>query len=295
MGHNATTTIDHNRTQQFSASRLPKLTLPTFSGNPLAWLTFWDSFQAAIHLNPNLSGVQKFNYLKAQLQGNAARTIDGIPLCDQNYLHAVTLLQDRFRQTHKLVAAHMQALLVVPNPTNTLSSLRTFHDTIESHSQGLSSLGKPEQSYGDLLVPIILSKLPRDIKQNLARSSNSTEWKFSQLMSAILREVEILETGNTNSYRSPFTATFMVNSKSPRSTKPIDKGPQSCAFCKGPHTANLCTATDHQQKLDIVKQNNLCFNCLGKHRVSTCSSKHRCRKCHRKHHTSFCTEASPFK
>ena len=72
MGPNITTTIDHNHIQQFAASRLPKLTLLTFSGNPLAWLTFWDSFQAAIYLNPNLSGVQKFNYLKAQLQGDAA-------------------------------------------------------------------------------------------------------------------------------------------------------------------------------------------------------------------------------
>ena len=187
----------------------------------------------------------------------------------------------------------MQALLEVPNPTNTLSSLCTFHDTIESHASGLSSLGKPEQSYGDLLAPVILGKLPKDIKQNLARSSTSTEWKFPQLMSAILREIEILETGNTNSYRSPFTAAFIVNSKPPRSTKPNDKGPQSCAFCKGPHTANQCTITDHQRRLDIVKQNNLCFNCLGKHRVSTCSSRHRCRKCHRKHHTSLCTEANP--
>ena len=70
---------DHSQSQQFVTSRLPKLTLPSFSGNPLEWLTFWDSFQAAIHLNPNLSGIQKFNYLKVQLQGDAARTIEGFP------------------------------------------------------------------------------------------------------------------------------------------------------------------------------------------------------------------------
>jgi len=40
---------------QFAANRLPKLSLPMFSGNSLEWLTFWDSFQAAIHLNPSLS------------------------------------------------------------------------------------------------------------------------------------------------------------------------------------------------------------------------------------------------
>ena len=94
--------------------------------SPLDWLSFWDSFQAAIHLNPNLSGIQKFNYLKSQLQGDAARCIDGIPLSDQNYLHAVTLLQDHFRQTHKLVSAHMQTFIESPNPTNTLNSLRKF-------------------------------------------------------------------------------------------------------------------------------------------------------------------------
>ena len=44
-----TTTVDHhNHSQQFAASRLPNLALPTFSSNPLAWLTFWDLFQALI-------------------------------------------------------------------------------------------------------------------------------------------------------------------------------------------------------------------------------------------------------
>ena len=46
--------------QQFANTRLPNLTLPTFSGDPLYWLTFCDSFYMTIHANPNLSGIQKF-------------------------------------------------------------------------------------------------------------------------------------------------------------------------------------------------------------------------------------------
>ena len=46
---------------------LPKLALPTFSGNILEWQTFWDSYESAVHENPVLTNVQKFNYLKAQL------------------------------------------------------------------------------------------------------------------------------------------------------------------------------------------------------------------------------------
>ena len=283
----------HDHSQQFAVSRLPKLTLPKFSGDPLEWLTFWDSFQAAIHQNPNLGGVQKFNYLKAQLHGDAARTIAGFPLSDQNYLHAISILRERFGDPYKLVDAHMQAFIDMLNPSSSFTSLRLFHDNVETHTRGLSSLGKSAEKYGDLLVPVILRKLPNDIKQNLAREAATSEWTYPQLMSAILKEIRILEAGSSTSCRSQPTATFLTTSKPSHPNKGHDKRPQSCVYCKGPHSANQCTATNHQRRLETIKQNSLCFNCLGKHKVSACPSKQRCRKCHRKHHTSLCTEATP--
>ena len=58
-------------------SRLPKLTLPIFEGNLLTWQTFWDSFESAVHLNNVLTDVQKLNYLRAHLGGEASRAIAG--------------------------------------------------------------------------------------------------------------------------------------------------------------------------------------------------------------------------
>ena len=58
-----------SRDMHMSYSRLPKLHLPTFDGNPLQWQTFWASFSAAVDSNPCLTGVQKFNYLRTQLKG----------------------------------------------------------------------------------------------------------------------------------------------------------------------------------------------------------------------------------
>ena len=87
------------------------------------WQTFWDSFNAAVHTNTNLTGVKRFNYLRAQLQGDAARVVAGFPLTDVNYQHAITLLRERFGQPYKLINAHMQALLNLTNVTNTPSSL----------------------------------------------------------------------------------------------------------------------------------------------------------------------------
>jgi len=181
--------VPSHQSEMFATSRLPKLTLPKFSGDPLTWQTFWNSFYVAIHGNPNLSGIQKFNYLKPQLHGDAARTIAGLPLTDSNYQHAITLLQDRYGQHHKIVNAHMQALLEMSSPSNSLSSLHIFYDTIESHIQGLSSLGKSEHSYGDLLILIIMGKLTIEIQTNLAREHSNSPWNLPDLMAAILKEI----------------------------------------------------------------------------------------------------------
>ena len=107
-------------------SRLPKLNLPTFTGNPLHWCTFWDSFEASVHSNSNLSGVQKFSYLQAQLVGDASRAIAGFPLTNNNYEQAVNLLKERFGQPSKIINAHMQALLDRSSPSYQLTSLQLF-------------------------------------------------------------------------------------------------------------------------------------------------------------------------
>ena len=54
----------------------------------------WDSFNTTIHSSTNLTGVQKFNYLRAQLQGDAARVVIGFPLTDVNYEQSIALLRE---------------------------------------------------------------------------------------------------------------------------------------------------------------------------------------------------------
>ena len=75
----------------------------------------------------------------------------------------------------------MQALLKLFNPINTLSSLQAFYDSIESHIRGLTSLRKSPESYGPLLTPIVLGKLPNDIRKNLAREHSNMERTLDDL------------------------------------------------------------------------------------------------------------------
>lgn len=157
--------VDHTHE---SITRLPKLDLPHFTGNPLNWQPFWDCFLAAVDSNRSLTGVQKLSYLRAQLRGDASKVIAGFQLTNASYTDSVQLLRDRFGEPYKQVDAHMQALIDLPGLTNSPSSIREFYDATESHIRSLAALGKTEDTYGSLLVPIILGKLPRKIKQNLA-------------------------------------------------------------------------------------------------------------------------------
>jgi hypothetical protein len=65
------------------------------------------------------------------------------------------------------------------NPNYELSSLQPFYDTMENHIRGLESLGKSHNNYGDLLVPIVLGKLPHQFRTNLALDHDSPKWKFA--------------------------------------------------------------------------------------------------------------------
>ena len=76
--------------------KLPRLSFASFSGEPSQWLTFWDSFKSAVHENPELNNINKFNYLKSLLKGSTAATIAGLPLTDANFDAAIELLTDQF-------------------------------------------------------------------------------------------------------------------------------------------------------------------------------------------------------
>ena len=189
-----------------------------------------------MHNNPSLTNVQKLNYLRAQLQHDAARVVAGFPLTGVNYEHSVTLLRQRYGQPHKLINAHMNALLEMHTPTTSPSALQLFYDSIESHTRSLSSLGQSRETYGSLLVPIILNKLPADVKKSLARQHGSDVWTIDELQGALLNEIRILEMGSNHLLKgqptSPqLTAAFLTNS--------TNKSPQTAS---GPQTPHVCTA-----------------------------------------------------
>ena len=228
--------ITDTTSRSATASHLPKLDLPRYLGEPLGWQTFWDSFKAAVHSNVNLTSVEKFNYLCAQLDGEACRTVSGLTLTDPNYEQAISLLTSRFRKKQCIINAHMQALVELPPPSNNATSLRQLYDTIESHIRRLESLGKSKDTFG---------QLPPVVRQHLTRDHTSDEWNIDELRSAIEKEIIVLESGIEKQGDSiPLTVMRSfhtgVHQKQQSGDKTLVSSKPICAYCKGPHSSAQC-------------------------------------------------------
>lgn len=67
---------------------------------------------------------------------------------------------------------------------------------METYIRGLETLNQTEECYGNLLVPVVLRKLPSKIRQNLARAHGGDDWTLGDLRKAIGHELSILEAGS---------------------------------------------------------------------------------------------------
>ena len=101
-----------NTATGFSTTRvkLHKLLLRKFDGDLSKWTSFRDSFESAVHQNPNLSEVDRFNYLTLMLEHNASRAIAGLSLTASNYNKAIAILKKRFGNKQVIINKHMEIL-----------------------------------------------------------------------------------------------------------------------------------------------------------------------------------------
>ena len=128
------------------------------------------------------------------LEGAAAHSIQGVPLSEANYDNALELLKQRFGRPQQIITAHMDALLKVQGCNRDRpATLRLVCDKINVHVRGLHSLGMCSDQYGSLLIPVIMSKLPNDIRLRIARETTSEVWKIDELLDVIKTEVEARE------------------------------------------------------------------------------------------------------
>ena len=271
--------------------RLPKLDLPTFSGDPQKWMSFWDSFKASVD-DSELPEISKLTYLKSVLKGEAKVCIEGLTLSKENYDVAIKLLQERYGKKEKIIFSHIQDLLQF----NGSKKLQVMLDELLVHVRSLETLGVSGDQYGVILTPLILSRLPETVRDAWARESEGKEADLEWLLSFIKKEIATRERAasfvTSGSSVQPHSRTVPASAKRQLHTaSALHSSSPGCGVCGHPsHTTDKCgklLSLEVHDRHQRIKELGLCFRCLkGNHRAATCKA--RCKKCEGKHHVVMC-------
>ena len=163
----------------------------------------------------------------------------------------------------------MDALLqveAVVSSQNT-TALRRLFDNISCHVRSLRSLGIESDSYGNLLCPVLLNKIPADLQLIVSRKVSAAEWNLDLLMAAIEEEITARERvgagqgrlpSRRGEYKPPPTATTLVSGETSHTQTP-------CCYCNQPHPPSDCnTVTQVQAPKAVTPSTRTMFLMLEK-------------------------------
>ena len=103
-------------------------------------------------------------------------------------------MNQRFGKPQQIISAHIYELLRIPACNGDKpSQLRFVYDKISVHVRALEALGVDASLYGSLLIPVIMAKLPQDVRVQIARNNKQDVWEIEELLDVIQQQVEARE------------------------------------------------------------------------------------------------------
>lgn len=291
----------HRNASTGNSVRLPKLEIPSFSGEKLKWTEFWDSFEAAVHLNTSLSDVEKLNYLMSKLTGEAKNSVSGILLSNENYPVAVDLLKERYGDKQVVVTSHYTELINLKQAPNNPKGLRYLYNQVEKHLRSLKAL--EQNTDQDLFISMITSKLPKEVLIQLeVQKGARTPWtvkelreRFNDYIAARERAEQHASTAKSESAGDherhlTSSAEALVAGVEATDNKRERKVYPKCKYCDENHWSDECVkyATVEARKQRI---RGSCYICLkSTHQASGCPQRVKCYYCRQwnRHHRSLC-------
>ena len=281
-------------------SVLPKLNIPTFSGDPIAWLNFSDLFSALVGNNAALNSSQKLQYLKNALRDQAALLIANLPSTDANFELAWKLLSDRYSSPRDLVAAYVRRLLELPiQKIETADGLRKLADSTREIMRSLDILQRTPKLGEDIIVYSLSQRISHETRKDwMVTQKTKDPPNLDNLLEFLDRRAEALHTTDTKStdFKLSSSTGFKHGKGNQQSGKKrisaasVEQKGQKCAHCDANnHLIFQCrtfSSLSPQERKQWVIQHQRCFQCLAAtHMISHCNSKRLCNVCHGKHNT----------
>ncbi|XP_022167349.1 uncharacterized protein LOC111031631, partial [Myzus persicae] len=299
----AAPSFSNQTSHQLSAFQLPKRTFPVFSGEMTEWQGFDDLFTSILSHAPELPDVERFEFLKMSLKGEALSLISHLALTATNYTSAWKILRSRYGNKRDLARIHLDALLANQIvKSNDGSSIKTQINTILENTAALDNLDFVTRQWSPLLVHIFEKHLDYELRARWELVVGENHYPqisdFVDFLRTHLRSAEIYSSCSSsnrhNSASKPHTSVKQSSfnhrsSSSVLATTSSNPSVKSCPLCNAPHSIRSCTLfTDKppNERFLIAKTHRLCINCLGTgHSSGRCPSNYTCQSCKKSHHS----------
>lgn len=276
-----------------SISHLPRLELPTFDGSFDRWETFRDRFTSMIVDDQSLSDVERMHYLCSILTGDASKAVSHLPVTGANYKIAWNIIKSRYENKRRLISTHLQNLFSIPHVACEAStSLQAFRDQANMAIMALRNLGRPVDTWGDILVYFVTERLDKSSRKawelKLSDSSEFPDYiELDKFLESRIRALDAMLPIKSGS--NSVTSVMKPCKLRHVSAHVATTGKFVCPRCKKNHLLYQCVsflAETPDKRHAFIKSIKRCFNCLAaNHATKECKNEHRCKECSAKHHT----------
>lgn len=298
--------VELKQTTDGLISRLPALKLPSFAGNMSEWIGFNNLFDSLVDTRSDLAPAQKLAYLISCLTGEARGLVQHIRLSDDGYKTARDLLMKRYHNTRHLADVHVDQIMKLPIISARLNGLRSqFLNPLSMAINSLERLGLPVTEWSFILVHIVLTKLPTNLKTRFEQKYGSDPDvipTFVELVDFLETECRLLECASpepVNVNRDPRERANRAPIGREREARQYTAAVVQRCDCCGETDGHLLVRCPNFRAMaafarkDYVTRNRLCFQCFGRHSYVNCTRVQSCDGCgSTKHHDMLCFNRS---
>lgn len=265
--------------------KLPEASLPKFSGKYEDWLSFKDAFISMIHNQLDLNNIEKLQYLKSAVTGEAENKIKHISITDGNYDRAWNLLQSAFSDKRLIISRHLSLLLRLPvQEKESAEGLRRLADEAQQHLESLKTLEVNLNE--EIVVQILEEKLHKLTAEKWEEILKRDTFPKLEEMFEFLYKVASRLSKRDRDKAEHTLQTSASNKPSPQSNNKINsrkttrqafllKTGKSCPICiENQHPVYRCEkfrSFSIPRRIQAARDASLCLNCLRMHGDKSCN------------------------
>ncbi|RUS87866.1 hypothetical protein EGW08_004399 [Elysia chlorotica] len=189
---------------------------------------------------------------------NHIACIKSVSGTSESYTVAREILFKRFDRKERIIFAQIQNLLSMGSNVGKSNGLWHLHDSLQSHVCSLETLGVSGDTYGVILTPLVLSRIPQDMRLEWEQKSEGRESDFNFLLDFFLQEIKRRESSQT--IQHTLEAIGITEDAPPTSYKVSEHLKDSITFDEGKYDVDL--PREDGQKGKLTNNKGMAEKCL---------------------------------